>query len=83
MGTSTDAFRDLTIYRDTAHGTYQCAWVADRRDRDHDWCPEVIEPGDEYIAVATDYTVTRYCLGCGYHLYGLPTLAPARNHAAA
>jgi hypothetical protein len=66
-----DAFRDITVYRVIAQTTYLCAWSIGHRDGDHEWCPTVIEPGDEHIAVTDTTTIYRYCLGCGHQLYGL------------
>jgi hypothetical protein len=78
----TDAFRDITVYRAIAQHTYLCAWSIAHRDGDHEWCPTVIEPGDEHIAVTDTTAIYRYCLGCGRRLYGLPTLDPIRHPAA-
>lgn len=77
-----NAYAELTARRDTATDTFLCDWVANEHLGGHDWCPTVLEPGDEYaLVVMGDTIVGRYCIGCGYHLFGTPELeyAPPRT----
>ncbi|GAA1559774.1 hypothetical protein GCM10009789_11440 [Kribbella sancticallisti] len=78
-----DAYAELTARRDVADSTFLCDWVAAEHLGDHDWCPTVLEPGDDYTSVVLgEQTVGRYCIGCGYHLFGLTTLEPAPARTA-
>ncbi len=81
-----NAYAGLTAYRATADHEFLCDWVASDHYGDHDWCPTVLEPGDDYalvvlINLASDpepyKVVGRYCIGCGYQMFGTPELEPA------
>ncbi|NEA37561.1 hypothetical protein [Streptomyces sp. SID13031] len=83
MSLDLSAYAELTAHRDTADNYFLCDWVANEHLGGHDWCPTVLEPGDDYTRVVMgDILVGRYCIGCGYHLFGTaeletgPTLAP-------
>jgi hypothetical protein len=73
-----NAYAEVTVYHSVADSTFFCDWVANEHLDGHDWCPVVLEPGDDYTVVALDGHIEgRYCPGCGYQLFGIPTLDPA------
>jgi hypothetical protein len=81
-----NAYANLTALRAIADSEFLCDWVAADHLGGHDWCPTVLEPGDEYTLVLlldptgnydNDRVAGRYCIGCGYHLFGTPELEPA------
>ncbi|WP_344220382.1 hypothetical protein [Kribbella sancticallisti] len=81
-----NAYANITAHRAVADHEFLCDWVATEHLDGHDWCPTVLEPGDDYALIvqinpATDPNpyriVGRYCIGCGYHLFGTPELEPA------
>jgi hypothetical protein len=75
-----NAYAEITVYHAIADTTFLCDWVANEHLDGHDWCPTVLEPGDDYTVIAIDgQTEARYCPGCGYQLFGAPTLAPVRS----
>ena len=83
MTISRNAYAEVTVYHAVADSTFLCDWVANQHLDGHDWCPVVLEPGDDYTAVVLgDTTVGRYCIGCGYHLFGSPELEPAPARTA-
>ncbi|GAA0622093.1 hypothetical protein HPO96_28575 [Kribbella sandramycini] len=80
-----NAYAGITAFRETADHEFNCDWITSEHYGTHDWCPTVLEPGDPYALVvqinpATSpdpYTVIgRYCIGCGYYLFGTPEPAP-------
>ncbi|TDO27370.1 hypothetical protein EV643_16113 [Kribbella sp. VKM Ac-2527] len=83
MSLDLNAYAELTAHRAVADSTFYCDWVAAEHLGGHDWCPTVLEPGDDYTLVLLgDTTVGRYCIGCGYHLFGSPELEPAPARTA-
>jgi threonine dehydrogenase-like Zn-dependent dehydrogenase len=78
MSIDLSAYANLTAHRAVADHEFLCDWVAADHLGGHDWCPTVLEPGDDYTLVLLgDQVAGRYCLGCGYHLFGTPELEPA------
>ncbi|MFK4084148.1 hypothetical protein ACI2LF_08590 [Kribbella sp. NPDC020789] len=80
-----NAYANITAYRETADHEFQCDWVTSDHYGDHDWCPTVLEEGDPYALVVQINPATnpepfevigRYCIGCGYYLFGTPEPAP-------
>jgi hypothetical protein len=75
----TNAYAEVTVYHAVADSTFLCDWVANDHLDGHDWCPTVLEPGDDYTIIAVDgHIEARYCPGCAYQLFGVSTLTPAR-----
>ncbi len=78
----TNAYAEVTVYHAVADSTFLCDWVASDHLDGHDWCPAVLEPGDDYTVIAVDgHIEARYCPGCGYQLFGVSTLDPSRAAA--
>ncbi|WP_329005806.1 hypothetical protein OHA18_20705 [Kribbella sp. NBC_00709] len=74
-----NAYAEVTVYHAVADSTFLCDWVANDHLDGHDWCPTVLEPGDDYTVIAVDGQIEgRYCPGCGYQLFGAATLDSAR-----
>jgi hypothetical protein len=76
MSIDVNAYANITAHRATADTEFLCDWVAADHLGGHDWCPTVLEPGDDYALVvqvnpATDpdpyRVIGRYCIGCGYN----------------
>lgn len=83
MSIDLSAYAELIAYRATADETFLCDWVAAEHLGGHDWCPTVLEPGDDYTLILLGERIAgRYCLGCGYHLFGTPNFEPAPARTA-
>ncbi len=82
LDTYADAYAEVTVYHAVADSTFLCDWVANEHLDGHDWCPAVLEPGDDYTVIAVDGRIeARYCPGCGYQLFGVATLDAVRSAA--
>jgi hypothetical protein len=54
MTTTQSADAEVTVYHAVADSTFLCDWVAHDHLDGHDWCPTVLEPGDDCIVIALD-----------------------------